>query len=172
MTGKVRIAFVVAAAENGIIGRNGKLPWRLPSDLRGFRQLTLGKPVVMGRKTYDSIGKPLDGRENIVVTRQEGFSRPGVHVASSVEQALALGQELAEGRGVDEVMVIGGEEIFRLTLTQADRIYLTLVHAAPAGDTRFATPDPLVWRQTAREPMPQGAGDQFTAEFIVLDRQG
>ena len=131
MTGKVRIAFVVATAENGIIGRNGKLPWRLPSDLKRFRQVTLGKPVVMGRKTYDSIGKPLDGRENIVVTRQAGFSRPGVHVASSVEQALALGQELAEGRGVDEVMVIGGAEVYRVALPRAERIYLTLVHAEP-----------------------------------------
>ena len=82
MTGKVRIAFVVAAAENGIIGRNGQLPWRLPSDLRRFRKLTLGKPVVMGRKTHDSIGKPLDGRENIVVTRQAGFCPPGVHPAA------------------------------------------------------------------------------------------
>ena len=172
MTGKARISLIVAVAENGIIGRDGQLPWRLPSDLRRFRKLTLGKPVVMGRKTYDSIGKPLDGRDNIVVTRQPDFRPPGVHVASAVEQALALGRDLAAGRGVDEVMVIGGEEIFRLTLTQADRIYLTLVHAAPAGDTCFATPDPLVWRQTAREPMPQGAGDQFTAEFIVLDRQG
>ena len=172
MTGKVRIAFVVAVAENGIIGRNGKLPWRLPSDLKRFRQVTLGKPVVMGRKTYDSIGKPLDGRENIVVTRQAGFSRPGVHVASSVEQALALGQELAEGRGVDEVMVIGGEEIFRAAFPLADRIYLTLVLGSPAGDTRFDIPDAAAWRETAREPMPQGAGDQYPADFIVLERQG
>ena len=172
MTGKVRIAFVVAVAENGIIGRNGKLPWRLPSDLKRFRQVTLGKPVVMGRKTYDSIGKPLDGRENIVVTRQEGFSRPGVHVASSVEQALALGQELAEGRGVDEVMVIGGAEVYRVARPRAERIYLTLVHAEPKGDARFHAPDPQQWRETAREPMPQGPNDQFSAEFIVLDRQG
>ncbi|TMJ73122.1 MAG: dihydrofolate reductase [Alphaproteobacteria bacterium] len=172
MTGKVRIAFVVATAENGLIGRNGKLPWRLPSDLKRFRQVTLGKPVVMGRKTYDSIGKPLDGRENIVVTRQAGFSRPGVHVASSVEQALALGQELAEGRGVDEVMVIGGAEVYRVALPRAERIYLTLVHAEPEGDARFHALDPQQWRETAREPMPHGPNDQFSAEFIVLDRQG
>ena len=167
-----RIALVVAVAENGVIGRDGQLPWRLPSDLKRFRKLTLGKPMVMGRKTYDSIGRPLDGRDTIVVTRQADFQRAGVHSAASIEDALALGQQLAAGRGVDEVMVIGGEEIFRLVLGQADRIYLTLVHATPAGDTRFDTPDPQTWRETAREPMPQGPHDQFPAEFIVLDRQG
>ena len=172
VTGKARIAFVVAVAENGVIGRDGQLPWRLPSDLKRFRKLTLGKPMIMGRKTYDSIGKPLDGRDTIVVTRQADFHPPGVHRAASVEDALALGRELAAGRGVDEVMVVGGEEIFRVALPWAERIYLTLVHAAPAGDTRFDTPDPLMWRETAREPMPQAAADQFPADFIVLDRQG
>jgi dihydrofolate reductase len=172
VTGKIRIAFVVAAAENGIIGRNGQLPWRLPSDLKRFRKLTLGKPLVMGRKTYDSIGKPLDGRDNIVVTRQAGFSPPGVHAVSSVEQALALGRELAAGRGVDEVMVIGGAEVYRMALPRAERLYLTLVHAEPEGDARFHAPNPQQWRETAREPMLQGLNDQFSAEFIVLDRQG
>jgi dihydrofolate reductase len=172
VTGKSRIALVVAVAENGVIGRDGQLPWRLPSDLRRFRKLTLGKPVVMGRKTYDSIGKPLDGRDNIVVTRRADLGLGGILVAHSVEQALALGRELADRRGVDEVMVIGGEEIFRTALTRADRIYLTLVHATPPGDVRFATPDPQTWRETAREPMPQAAVDQFPAEFMVLDRQG
>jgi dihydrofolate reductase len=172
VTGKVRIAFVVAVAENGVIGRNGQLPWRLPSDLKRFRKLTMGKPVVMGRKTYESIGKPLDGRDNIVVTRQPDFHPPGVRVASSVEQALALGQELAARRGADEVMVIGGAEVYRMALPRAERLYLTLVHAEPEGDVRFHAPDPQQWRETAREPMPQGPNDQFSAEFIVLDRQG
>ena len=172
VTGKARIALVVAVAENGVIGRAGQLPWRLPSDLKRFRKLTLGKPVVMGRKTYESIGKPLDGRDNIVVTRQAGFRPPGVQSVRSVEDGLALGRELAAGRGVDEVMIIGGEEIFRLALARAERIYLTLVHATPSGDTRFDTPDPQTWRETAREPMPQSPADQFPADFIVLDRQG
>jgi dihydrofolate reductase len=171
VTGKARIAFVVAVAENGVIGRNGQLPWRLPSDLKRFRKLTLGKPVVMGRKTYESIGKPLDGRDNIVVTRRVDFGPPGVHAARSVEEAIAIGEALAAKRGVDEIAVIGGADIFRAALARADRIYLTLVHAAPTGDVRFATPDPRVWRETAREAMPQTAGDQFPAEFIVLDRQ-
>ncbi len=171
VTGQIRIALVVAAAENGVIGRDGQLPWRLPSDLKRFRKLTLGKPMIMGRKTFDSIGKPLDGRDSIVVTRQADFQHPGVHRAASIEDAFALGQELAAKRGADEVTVIGGAEIFRLALARAQRIYLTVVHAAPAGDTRFDTPDPRAWRQTAREPMPQTAADQFAADFIVLDRQ-
>ncbi len=168
---KIAIALVVAVAENGVIGRDGELPWRLPSDLKRFRKLTLGKPMIMGRKTYDSIGKPLDGRDTIVVTRRPDFNPPGVHRAASVAEALALGHELAARRGADEVTVVGGEEIFRLVLARADRIYLTKVHAAPAGDTRFDSPDPRIWRETAREPMPQGPNDQYPADFIVLERQ-
>jgi dihydrofolate reductase len=171
VTGEVRIALVVAVAENGIIGRSGKLPWKLPSDLRRFRRLTLGKPMIMGRKTYESIGRPLDGRDTIVVTRRLDFAAPGVHAAASFEEAIALAQSLAAGRGVDEVTVIGGEDIFRLALPRARRIYLTLVHGTPAGDTRFAIPDAAAWRETAREPMRQGADDEYPADFIVLDRQ-
>jgi dihydrofolate reductase len=172
MSGMVCIAFVVAVAENGVIGRDGQLPWRLPTDLKRFRKLTLGKPVIMGRKTYDSIGKPLDGRDIIVVTRQRAFDARGVRVAASVEAAIALGRQLAAGCGVDEVMIIGGEEIFRTALAHTQRIYLTLVHATPAGDTRFEVPGGPAWRETAREPMPQGPNDQYAADFIVLDRQG
>jgi dihydrofolate reductase len=171
VTGPARIAFVVAIAENGVIGRNGQLPWRLPSDLKRFRRLTLGKPVIMGRKTYESIGKPLDGRDNIVVTRQARFSPPGVHVAASVGEALALGQKLATGRGAEEVMIIGGADIFAATMPDTERIYLTLVHGAPAGDIRIALPDPRDWQETAREAMPRTPQDQFPADFIVLDRK-
>ena len=171
MSGEARIALVVAVAENGIIGRGGKLPWKLPSDLRCFRKLTLGKPMIMGRKTYESIGRPLDGRDTIVVTRRPDFAAPGVHVAASLEEAIALAQSLAARRGADEVMVIGGENIFRLALPRAQRIYLTLVHGTPAGDTRFTIPDAATWRETAREAMRQGPGDEYPADFIVLDRQ-
>ena len=171
MTGAPRIVLVVAAAENGIIGRDGRLPWRLASDLQRFRRLTLGKPVVMGRKTYASIGKPLDGRDSIVITRQRDFRPPGVHVAAAIEEALALGRRLAAARGVEDVMVVGGEEIFRQALAEAQRIHLTLVHAAPPGDTRFEAPGPPAWRETARAPMQQAANDEFPADFIVLDRQ-
>jgi dihydrofolate reductase len=128
--------------------------------------------MIMGRKTYDSIGKPLDGRDTIVVTRRGGFHAPGVYVAASLEDAIVLGRELAARRAADEVMIIGGEEIFRDALPLADRIYLTLVHATPSGDTRFDLPDPPIWRETAREPMPRSAKDDFPADFIILDRQG
>ena len=165
------VAFVVAVAENGVIGRNGQLPWRMPTDLKRFRQLTLGKPVLMGRKTYESIGKPLDGRDNIVITRQKGFASPGVRVVDTVTGALALGRELASRRGVDEVAVIGGAEVFRAALPLTQRVYLTLVHGRPDGDTVLDDFDPKVWRQASREPMQQTAGDQFSADFIVLDRQ-
>ncbi|MBX9591038.1 MAG: dihydrofolate reductase [Hyphomonadaceae bacterium] len=165
------VVFVVAMAENGVIGRNGQLPWRMPTDLKQFRKLTLGKPVIMGRKTYQSIGKPLDGRDNIVVTRQKDFAAPGVHVADTVAGAVALGGELAARRGVDEVAVIGGGDVFRAALPLTRRVYLTLVRGRPDGDIVLDAFDPKVWREAAREPMQQSAGDQFPAEFIVLDRQ-
>lgn len=171
MSGAARIAFVVAVAENGVIGRDGALPWRLPSDLKRFRTLTLGKPMIMGRKTYESIGRPLDGRDTIVITRATDFSAPGVHVANSIEQAITLGRALAAERGADEVAVIGGEEVFKLALPHADRIYLTLVRGQPAGDTRFDLPDPASWRETAREPMARSPDDQYPADFVVLERQ-
>jgi dihydrofolate reductase len=165
------VAYVVAMAENGVIGRSGRLPWRMPTDLKRFRQLTLGKPVVMGRKTYESIGKPLDCRDNIVITRQPNFAPPGVHVVHSMAEALALAGELAAARGADEIAIIGGSEVFRAALSSAQRVYLTLVHGSPAGDVVLDTFDPAVWRETSREPMQQGAQDEFAAEFIVLNRR-
>ena len=165
------VAFVVAMAENGVIGRNGQLPWRMPTDLKRFRQLTLGKPVVMGRKTYESIGKPLDGRDNIVITRQKDFAPPGVHVADTIAGAVALGRTLASRRGVNEVTIIGGAEVFRAALPLAQRVYLTLIRGRPEGDIVLDSFDPAVWREASRELMQQTAGDQFSADFIVLDRQ-
>jgi dihydrofolate reductase len=167
----VRIVFVVAAASNGVIGQDGQLPWRLPSDLKRFRALTLGKPVIMGRKTYESIGKPLAGRDNIVLSRQPAFHAAGVTVVTDIDAAIDLGRRLAADHGVDEVAVIGGAEVFRAALPQTDRIYLTLVEAAPAGETRLAPFDPETWQETARAPMAKGPGDQYGADFIVLERK-
>jgi dihydrofolate reductase len=164
------VALVVAVAANGVIGCGGQLPWRLPSDLKRFRKLTLGRPVIMGRKTYVSIGKPLDGRDNIVIARQPGFGPPGVHVVATAAEALATAHALAAGRGVDEIMIIGGAEVYRATLPLTERIYLTRVHGHPEGDVLLEPFDPQTWRETAREPMQQLAGDQFPADFIVLDR--
>ena len=167
-----RIALVVAVAENGVIGRGGELPWRLPSDLKRFRQLTLGKPMIMGRKTYQSIGRPLDGRDSIVLSgRREGYPA-GVHVAASIKEALALAARLAGARGVEEVAVIGGEKVFAAALPFAERIYLTLVHGNPAGD-RFISPFcPDTWREVAREAMRRRSDDEFAADFLVLERRG
>ena len=157
------IALVVAMARNGVIGRDNGLPWgRLPEDLKHFKAVTLGKPVLMGRKTYESIGKPLPGRTNFVLTRDRGWKAEGVVAVHSLAEALTG----------DYVSGIGGAEIYRLLLPVANRIYLTLVHGTPAGDVRFDMPDATTWRETAREPMLQGANDQYPADFLVLDRKG
>lgn len=166
------VSFVVAVAENGVIGRNGRLPWRMPTDMKRFRSLTLGKPVIMGRKTFESLRRPLDGRDNIVVTRQAGFAAaPGVHVAPGIHEALALARRLALARGAGEIAVIGGAEIFRAALPFADRIYLTIVRGSPEGDTCLEPFDPGVWQESARESLPQTADDQFPADFVVLNRR-
>jgi dihydrofolate reductase len=146
------------------------LPWRLPSDLRHFRALTLGKPLIMGRKTYRSIGRPLDGRDTIVLSRGADPYPPGVRVAASLEQALACAHELAQARGAEEIVVIGGADVFRAALAHAQRIYLTLVHATPAGDRCVAPFAPQTWREIARQPMPRGHSDEFAAEFLILER--
>lgn len=166
----VRIAFIVAAAENGIIGRDGQLPWRLPSDLRYFRKLTMGKPVLMGRKTYLSIGKPLDGRDNIVLTRRGDFSAPGIHIAASTDDAIAKAVSCAKARGVDEIQVIGGAEVYRTLLPFADRLYLTRVSASPEGDATFVF-DAHEWTEVAREQMVRTEKDAHDAVFITLDRR-
>lgn len=164
MTGVPVISLVVAAAENGIIGRDGELPWRLREDLRRFKAVTLGKPVVMGRKTHESIGRPLPGRRNIVVTRQPDYVADGCDVVSSVSAALAAAE------GVPEVMVIGGAEIYRQFLPQADRIYLTRVLADVNGDTRFPELAAGDWREAEREIVAADASNEFDAMFVTLER--
>lgn len=164
------VAFVVAAAENGVIGRGGTLPWHLSSDLKTFRRLTMGKPLIMGRKTYDSIGRPLDGRDNIVVTRNEAWSALGVLRAASYEAALELARGLALKRGCDEIMVIGGAEIYAMALAGAGRIYLTRVHVTVEGDATLPELDPALWREVRREALPQGPKDDHPSTLIVLER--
>ena len=166
----MKISLVVAVAENGIIGRNGALPWYVPSDLKTFRRLTMGKPVIMGRKTYTSIGKPLPGRDNIVVTRDAGFSAAGTFRAASIDEALDIGRSKAAERGVDEIMVIGGAEIFALVLSLADRIYLTRIHARPDGDVTFPEPDQRIWREVSRSPLTPDPRDDAVATLLILER--
>lgn len=168
--GDAVVCFVVAVAENGVIGRDGGLPWRLSSDLKRFRQLTMGKPIVMGRKTYDSIGKPLDGRENIVITSDATFAPPGVVVARSAEEALRLAATAARRLDVSEIMVIGGAQLYAALLGAAGRIYLTRVHCSIEGDTHFPALDEGAWREVGREPLEQGERDDWPATLVVLER--
>lgn len=165
----LRIVVVAAVAENGVIGRNNALPWRIKSDMARFRAITMGKPVVMGRKTFLSIGKPLDGRTNIVVSRNAGFGAPGIVVAPSLEAALLAARGDALRRGVDEIMVIGGTEIFAQAMPLADRLDITLVHARPEGDACFPPIDARVWRESVRREQPAGPQDEVAyAEITYL----
>lgn len=166
----MRISIIVATAENGIIGNGGTLPWRLRSDLARFRALTLGKPVIMGRRTFQSLRKPLDGRDNIVVTRDCAFRAEGAETAPGLPEALALAQAHARRRGTDEVMVIGGGDIYAQALALAHRIYLTRVHATIAGDTSFPALDPADWRLVSSEPLPRGPHDDYEATLEVHER--
>src|SRR5260370_7803902 len=148
------IVLIVAVADNGVIGSRGALPWRLKSDIQRFKVITTGKPVVMGRKTFASIGRPLPGRTNIVVTRDANFRAPGVVVTNSftAARAVALGDALR--RLAPEIAVIGGAEIYQQWMDIADRLEVTEVHARPDGDTYFAAIDPATWEEVARSPNP------------------
>jgi dihydrofolate reductase len=162
----------VARGENGVIGRAGALPWRLRSDLRRFRQLTLGKPVIMGRATWDSLPKrPLPGRLNIVLSRDGRFAPAGAVVCESFAEAVQIGREQAAEDGADEVCVIGGAALFALALARAQRIYLTEVAARPEGDVEFPPFDESAWIETHREAHPAGPDDDHPFVFRVLERR-
>ena len=165
-----KVVLVAAVAENGVIGRGGTLPWRLKSDMQHFRRLTVGRPVVMGRKTYESIGRPLKDRTNIVITRDRSFTADGVAVANSLETAMDMAREDARQRGADSIAIIGGAGIFRDGLAIADRLEITLVHAAPAGDTFFPSIDGKIWRETARMRQDAAPGDDADVSFITYER--
>lgn len=166
-----RLVLVAAVADNGVIGSEGKLPWRLSADMRLFRTLTLGKPVVMGRRTYESLGRPLPGRDNIVISRTPGFAPAGVTVAPDLATALDCARDLAGARGAEEIAVIGGARVYAETMAGADRIYLSRVHATPAGDTWFPPLDPAEWREVSRQDYPAGPGDTADFTFVVLERE-
>jgi dihydrofolate reductase len=167
---RIAIVLLAAVAENGVIGRDNALPWRLSSDLKRFKALTLGKPVVMGRKTYRSIGKPLPDRTNIVVTRDPDFRADGVVIAHGVEAALAAARDDARRTGANEIMVIGGTEIFAQTMAVADRLEITHVHARPAGDTHFPPIDSKIWREVARSDLSAGPKDDASVSFVTYLR--
>lgn len=163
-----RISLIAAVAENGVIGLGQAMPWRLSSDMRRFRQLTMGKPVIMGRKTFATLGKPLSGRTNIVVTRDRSFASPGAITAHSLDDALAS----PEAGAADEIMVIGGGEIYAAAIGRAERLYITHVEARPAGDTLFPAIDPASWRAVREEQLPAGEKDSAATRFVVYERQG
>lgn len=157
------IALVVAVADNGVIGRGGALPWHLPDDLKHFKTVTLGKPVLMGRRTFESIGKPLPGRRNLVLSRSVS-SADGVEYVSSLEQARSL------TAGAAQLCVIGGADLFAITLPLARTLYLTEVHASPAGDTHFPSLQRTAWRELERSEHPADARHAFAMSFLTLQR--
>jgi len=161
------IVLIVAVARNGVIGSGNALPWHVPEDLRRFRQLTLGKPVVMGRRTWESLGRPLPGRLNIVVTRQAGYGAEGASVYATLPLALAAARSAAIASGATEVMVIGGGEIYAQALPAARRLYVTEVDASPQGDAYFPALAADAWRCAGREPL---AEDPVRATFVTYER--
>jgi dihydrofolate reductase len=170
--GRIALVLVVAVAENDVIGQDGRLPWRLKSELAHFRKATMGKPIVMGRKTYQSIGRPLPGRTNIVVSRDGGFAAPGVLVAPSLAFALTAARGDALRRSAGEIAIVGGAGIFAETMALADRLVITRVHLRPEGDTRFPPFDAELWKETERTEHPAAPGDEASFTVLAYERDG
>ena len=165
------ISFVVAMTENNVIGRDGGLPWRLSSDLKRFKALTIGKPVVMGRICYESIGRPLPGRPNIVITRSMDFKPEGVIAVHSLEDAMDAAIAEAEKLGVDEVCVIGGGIVYREAMELATILHVTHIEATIEGDTFFPEIDPAIWEAGEAEQIPAGEKDDFSTRFVTYRRK-
>lgn len=169
----MKVAIYVAIARNGVIGRDGDLPWRLSTDLQRFKATTMGKPVIAGRKTWESFPRrPLPGRPNIVISRDAAYSAGGAEVVTSLEAALALAKEKLESTpAVDEVCILGGGQIYRQALPFADRLYVTHVMADVEGDTRFPEIDPAEWMAVASEDFPAGEKDSHATRYVVYKRR-
>jgi dihydrofolate reductase len=165
-----RVAIIVAVADNGVIGRNNTLPWKLSEDMQHFKRITMGKPIVMGRKTYESIGKPLPGRTNIVISRNAAYRAEGVAVVSSLDAALALAKETAERDDVEEVMVMGGAEIYAATIPVAERLYITEVHASVEGDAVLCDIEWDLWREITRENRVAQPPNTYDYSFVCYER--
>ncbi|QIZ77829.1 type 3 dihydrofolate reductase [Ferrimonas lipolytica] len=161
----MQIAMIACMARNHVIGKENKMPWHLPADLAHFKSVTMSKPIVMGRKTYESIGRPLPGRQNIVISRQEALTIPGVEVVNSIDAAMAL-----VAATTDELMVIGGGQLYGELLPRADTLYLTMVDAELDGDTHFPQWDSTQWREVSRERRSRDANNGYDLDFICLKR--
>jgi len=166
----VKISMIVACARNRTIGLDGGMPWHVSGDLKFFKQATLGKPVIMGRKTYQSIGGPLPGRANIVITRDKNFSAPGIDVVHTLDQAIRKAKTIATIDGAGEVMIIGGAEIYQQALALADRIYMTRIDMTVEGDAFFPELDDDQWQQTWTKDMDAENPDGPAYRFCRLDR--
>lgn len=166
----VPVVIVAGIADNGVIGDDNRLIWRLKTDLRHFRALTLGRPVIMGRKTFLSIGKPLPGRETIVLTRDQGFVHPGIYVAHDLDSALQLARERAGAMGAKEIIVAGGGDLYAQTIGLAQRLDVTEVNLSPSGDAFFPAFDQNDWIETARTPHEAGPGDEAAFTVLTFER--
>ncbi|MDX1802915.1 MAG: dihydrofolate reductase [Alcanivorax sp.] len=166
----IRLAMMVAKASNNVIGRDNKLPWYLPNDLKYFKQVTFGKPVIMGRKTWESLNKALPGRTNIVITRQPGYQAPGAKVVATLEEAISLAENVAFIDGQEEAVVMGGAEIYALALPRTERLYITEVHADVEGDTWFPALDYQQWQELGREDFAAEGPNPYDYSFVVYQR--
>ncbi len=166
----ITVSIIAAVARNGVIGNDGAMPWRLSSDLRRFKALTLGRPVVMGRRTFESIGRPLPGRANFVVSRRAGYQPEGVAVVSFLDAALAGAKDVARRDGVGEIFVIGGGALYEAALPFADRLHITHVAASPDGDTAFPPIDPGAWVRVSEVHVPAGDTDSAATLYAVYQR--
>jgi dihydrofolate reductase len=166
----VKLALILAVADNGVIGRDNALPWKLPEDMRYFKQMTMGKPVIMGRKTFESIGKALPGRTNIVITRNGAFAAEGARCVSSLEEALQVAEQAVSMEPAEEAVVIGGSEIYRVTLPLADRLYITEVHANVEGDAVLPRVEWDDWREVRRERHVAQTPNPYDYSFVFYER--
>ena len=169
MSGMLPIALVVAVAKNGIIGRDGDMPWKLSTDLKRFKRDTMGKPIIMGRRTYEAIGKALPGRLNIVISRSN-FEAEGTVHAPDIKTALALANVWAKSHDSSEICIVGGGQIYRETISIADRLYVTHIMAEPEGDTRFPEINEAEWKPVLREEVPKGENDTAETLYVVYER--
>jgi dihydrofolate reductase len=167
----MEVVLIVAVADNGVIGTNGAIPWRLKSDMQRLKAMTTGKPVVMGRKTFMSLRRPLPGRTNIVLTRDRHFRAGGAVVTNSFSDARAVALGDALRRSVSEIVVIGGAEIYAQWVDVADRLEVTEVHARPEGDTHFPAIDPAKWQELARVQNPAGPDDSAPFSYVTYRRR-
>lgn len=166
----MRISLIVALADNRVIGRDNRMPWHLPDDLKYFKRMTMGKPILMGRRTFESIGKPLPGRTNIVITRQTDWRAEGVQVVHSLSEGIELATSLPLIDRNEEVMVIGGAQIYREALPKTQRLYLTEIHGEIEGDTFFPPVNGEEWMEVAREDHQARPASPYDHSFVVLDR--